>query len=135
MKFIEWDDTLSVKIETIDEEHKYLIGLINSFYDNIKKQSGKEFIAKLIKEMRNYSVFHFNTEESYMRSYGFPGYEAHKKEHDAFIAKVVDVEERYNNGKLILSLEITNFLKSWLKNHILKTDKMYSDFFIEKGIK
>ena len=135
MKFIEWDDTLSVKIESIDEEHKELIGMINEFYENVREQSQAELMAALIRRMKKYSVFHFSTEESYMRLYDFPGYEKHKKEHDAFIAKVADLEERFNNGRLIISFEVSNFLKKWVKNHIQKTDKMYSEFFIKKGIK
>ncbi len=135
MKFIEWNDNLSVKIESIDDEHKILIGMINEFYDNIKEQSQTDLIAGLIKKMREYSVFHFNTEESYMRLYDYPGYGEHKNEHDAFISKVVDLEERFNKGGLIISLEVTTFLKNWLKSHINKTDKKYTEFFISKGIK
>jgi len=48
---------------------------------------------------------------------------------------VKDFEEKFNNGTLILSFEITSFLKEWLKHHILVEDKKYTTFFIEKGVK
>jgi len=70
-----------------------------------------------------------------MKKYGFDGYEVHKAEHDEFIAKVSEVEEKFNSGKLVLSIEVTIFLKDWLKNHVQGTDKKYSDFFIKNGVK
>jgi hemerythrin len=48
---------------------------------------------------------------------------------------VLDLEDRYNNGGLVVSFEITTFLKKWLIDHIQGTDKEYSDFLIAKGVK
>jgi hemerythrin-like metal-binding protein len=135
MAFINWNDNLSVKIQSIDEQHQKLIGLINDFYENLKTHSNDNIISMLINGMKNYTQLHFNTEESYMKKHNYPDYEAHKKEHDLFIAKVNSLEEKFNSGKIILSYEITGFLKDWLKNHIQVTDKKYSEFFIKKGIK
>jgi hemerythrin len=35
----------------------------------------------------------------------------------------------------MLSMEVMTFLSNWLKNHIVKTDKQYSAYFIEHGVK
>ena len=34
----------------------------------------------------------------------------------------------------MLSLEVMNFLKDWLKNHIQDSDQKYGQFLNEKGI-
>jgi hemerythrin-like metal-binding protein len=70
-----------------------------------------------------------------MQQYAYPYYKNHKREHDLFIAKVAEVEEKLKSGQLILSLEMTMFLKDWLKKHIQGTDMKYSDFFVEKGLR
>ena len=85
--------------------------------------------------MKEYAALHFKIEEEYFRLYKYPNYESHKKKHDSFVEKVADVEKRFNDGKLILSFEITTFLKDWIKEHIQGTDKEYSDFLIGKGVK
>lgn len=135
MAIINWNENLSVKIHSIDIQHKKLIDLINSFYENINIGSTKDKMLELIKAMKDYTVFHFSTEEKYLKQVNFPDFKNHKMEHDKFVAKVEDFEERYKNGRLLLSLEITNFIKEWITNHIMVTDKKYSDMMINSGIK
>lgn len=135
MAAINWNESLSVKIASIDEQHKKLISMINSFYDNINEKSSKELMFDLIKALKEYTVFHFSIEEKYMKQYEYPGYASHKKEHDKFFEKVLSFEERYKNGKLILTVEITNFIKDWVSDHIMNIDKKYSDYLIKKGVK
>lgn len=135
MAAINWDESLSVGIVSIDNQHKKLLDLINSFYENIYQGSIKEKLVELINEMKLYTVFHFNSEERQMKLCNYPDFENHKKEHDKFIAAVEDFEARYKNGKLLLTIEITNFIKEWITNHIMGTDQRYSDLLISKGIK
>ncbi|MFP4366254.1 MAG: bacteriohemerythrin [Bacteroidales bacterium] len=134
MAYFEWDENLSVKISSIDDQHKKLVEMINVFYQNIKDNSGNDQISKLVRGMKDYTRQHFSTEENYMRKFNYPDYDAHKKEHDMFITKVNELEDKLNQGKMVLSFEITKFLKEWVKNHIQGTDKKYSDFFVSKGV-
>jgi len=135
MAYLNWSESLSVKVQSMDDQHKKLIELINEFYENIKNHSNDDNISTLISGMKKYTQLHFNTEEALMKKHDYPTFEEHKKEHDLFISKVTSVEEKFNSGKLIVSFEITGFLKDWLKNHIQGTDKKYSDFLNQKGVK
>jgi hemerythrin len=135
MAAIDWNENLSVRIDSIDFQHKKLIDLINSFYDHINQGSQKEKMLELIKSLKDYTVFHFSIEEKYMKQINYPGYMNHKFEHDKFIGTVQNFEDRYKNGKLLLTVEITNFIKDWISKHIMGTDKKYSDFFIKNGVR
>lgn len=135
MAFLNWNESLSVKINSIDDQHKKLIELINRFYEQVSHRTNDENISILIKGMKEYTQMHFDYEERYMQQFSYPDYTAHKREHDLFIAKVADVEEKFSKGKVILSFEITSFLKDWIKNHIQGSDKKYTDFFIRNGVK
>jgi hemerythrin-like metal-binding protein len=135
MAFINWSENLSVKIGSIDNQHKKLVEHINAFYDSVAQGSSKEKTLELIKAMKNYTVSHFTSEENIMKQYNYPAFSAHKVEHDKFVAKVLDFEDRFKSGKLLLSIEITNFIKDWLTSHIMGTDKKYSDFLLKNGVK
>ena len=134
MAAINWNESLSVKISSIDLQHKKLIALVNSFYDHINQASQKDKMLELIKSLKDYTVFHFSTEEKYMKQTSYPDFKNHKAEHDKFVTTVLSFEDRYKSGKLLLTVEITIVIKEWISKHIMVTDKEYSDFFIKNGI-
>ncbi len=128
MALLTWNDSYSVKVDTMDEQHQKLFELINSFYDEIGKQSQAKLIFDLIAGMKAYTIEHFNEEEQLMQQCNYPGLTEHKKEHADFIDKVTDLEEKLKSGKMIISFEITNFLKDWIKKHIKESDQQYSAY-------
>ncbi len=134
MALIKWTEKLSVNIDSIDEQHKVLINMINEFYEKINEKSNNELISNLITKMKDYTLLHFSMEEKLFKQYNYADFEQHKKQHDGFVKKVSDLEGRFKKGEIILSFEITRFLKDWLMDHIQGTDKKYTKFFIEKGI-
>jgi hemerythrin len=83
-------------------------------------------------EMINYAREHFTTEEVLMRQYGYPAIESHKKEHDYFIDTTASLAINFMDNRNTTGDEITEFLKIWLTNHILKTDMKFKPFFAAK---
>jgi hemerythrin len=134
MAYMNWDDKFSVGVEEIDAQHKNLIGMVNEFYDGVKSDDQKA-LGSLLTSLIEYAVRHFATEEKYMKKFNYPGTATHIKEHRSFAEKATDVQKRVDSGKLILSLEITSFVKNWIVNHVLGTDKKYSQCFIDNGLK
>lgn len=134
MALITWNEEYSVAIASIDNQHKVLFGLIDDFYENIKNSSSNENIQKLVIGMRKYTQTHFAMEEKFMKDFNYPDYENHKKEHETFVSKVVEIEDKLHANKLVISLGVTAFIKDWLKNHIQEEDKKYSETFIKNGV-
>lgn len=125
MKYIRWNEELSVDNPIIDEQHKELFRTINEFYTAIAEKKNKLATQKAIEEMENYIKTHFTSEEIMMKNAGYEGLNQHLNEHQFYIEKVQDLRERYEQGRLILSLEVTNFIKDWITNHIMVTDQKY----------
>ncbi len=134
MALFSWNDSYSVKVTELDNQHKKLIDIINELHQAMLDKKAKDALEKIIGELMNYTINHFSFEEKYFAQYSFPGEAAHKKEHKNFLDKVTQFGKDFDEGKLMLSMEILNFLKEWLVNHIKGTDQNYSDFFNEKGL-
>jgi hemerythrin-like metal-binding protein len=134
MDIITWNESLSVGVEIFDKEHKQLIFLINELNNALLIRSSEKTVENTILQLLNYTEFHFNHEEEYMRLYDYPGYETQKKEHTELKAQVRDYYEQLKAGKKSFSLSLMNFLKDWLTNHIMGMDMGYKKFFAEKGV-
>jgi hemerythrin len=88
----------------------------------------------LLSDLINYTLTHFRTEERYMQQTGYPLYAEHRNEHQQLTEQVVELNRRFDAGQTTITAETMDFLKDWLQNHILGTDKRYGRFFVEHGI-
>ncbi len=125
---------MSVNVKEIDAQHKKLVQMLNELHDAMMQRKSKEALGKIIGGLIEYADVHFKTEEKYFDKFGYPETEAHKKEHSDFVKKVTDFKKGYDEGRLLLSMDVMNFLRDWLKNHIMGSDKKYSKFFNDHGL-
>jgi hemerythrin len=134
MALLRWNDSMSVNITEIDQQHQKLIGMINHLNDAMKAGKGKDVTAKIVGGLMTYTKVHFNTEEKLFDQHGYPETAAHKREHAIFVQKVGNFKRDFDADKIGLSVEIMNFLSNWLTKHIMKTDQQYSAFLNAKGV-
>jgi hemerythrin len=134
MAFMDWNNDLSVNINEIDEQHKKLLALINELHEAMKSGRGKEVTEKTLAGLIQYVGTHFTKEEDLMERYNYPGLLAHKGEHAKLTLQAKDIHQQFQQGKAVVNVELMNFLKSWLRNHILGTDKKYAPYLNGKGV-
>ena len=133
--YIDWSEELSVGIEEIDEQHKILVGLLNRLYEAIIKKTDKDEMSVILNELAQYTVIHFSVEESLMRIFDYPHYEDHKKHHQELTKQVLELQKKFSQGKVSISMEVLHFLRHWLTEHIMGDDKRYGPYMVERGLK
>lgn len=134
MILIPWDQKYSVGIKSIDEHHQRLFQLLNEFYQELNTNSVHATLLRMVKDLQDYAAYHFTAEERFMEDHGYANLAAHKKAHEEFVEKVKDYRARFESGKLLVSVEVTNFIRDWLTNHIMRMDQAYSGFLKAKGV-
>jgi hemerythrin len=136
MPLIEWTAKLSVGIDSIDEQHKKLVNMINALNDAMLTNSSNELLGKIFTGLAAYTQKHFTYEENMFAEYGYTDSEEHKRQHNELIAQVVELKQKFiENPQGTMSTDLMLFLKRWITNHIMRTDKDYAEFLISKGVK
>ena len=125
---IAWKEEYNTGVELIDEQHRKLLEIANRAHvlltDDFRMDKYDEIIS-ILGELKEYTVYHFASEEAYMAEIQYSRLLSHKVEHNDFIEKIngVDLEEIDRNHNQSL-LKILDFIVAWIDSHIIKKDKL-----------
>jgi hemerythrin len=93
-----------------------------------KRGVGEKVINHILKELRDYTSYHFTAEESWMKTLNYPGLAKHAHEHQEAIRQVNRFIIEYARGSKSIPLEVLRFLSNWLQNRILQIDRDYAPY-------
>lgn len=128
MAFMNWQTDYQVGVAEIDNQHRHLVEMVNSLHEAMKSGSGKSLVPRILNELTEYTVSHFSTEERYMQEARYPEYALHKRQHEELTRQVLQVKAQVESGAPVNTIEVMNFLKGWLVNHILGSDKKLGQY-------
>ncbi len=125
-------------ITLIDDEHRRLFEIIKETNDLIHEEflhDKYDEIVRLITELRDYTEFHFSDEEALMTRIQYPGLDAQKRAHSAFIERLVEIDlndlDEMDDHQQEYLLDLIQFLLDWLTNHILACDQKIGEYMRE----
>lgn len=123
-----------MNVKEIDDQHKKLFNIIDEFYQASIAQRAPEKIEETFKELIDYADYHLKTEEKYFEQFNYPDKKAHTEQHDNYRKKIDEWHNNYKSDIHTSSINLMDFLQDWWTNHIVHTDKKYSDFFNKHGL-
>ncbi len=121
-----WIPAYSVGIDFLDDDHRILIGMINTLHQALIAGKSQRVVAPMLSELQAYTIRHFEREEAYLKESGSPDLEVQMQQHAAFTNKIKDFSAALGRGDTILAMEVMLFLDEWLRKHILNTDMKYA---------
>jgi hemerythrin len=122
VKDIVWGDILSVEVDEIDEDHRKLVNIFNILNHAVSERESPEYLAAVLEELINCTVWHFSHEERLMLKHGYREMEAHKVEHQALIRSARKLQQELLQVNKPVAEEEIVFLERWLTEHILTFD-------------
>ena len=125
MALLVWVPELDTGIAEIDRQHRRIVDYINKLYE-LRSSPDREALGDVIGEMIDYTVSHFVFEESLIESAGYMFAGPHKKVHELFTRRVIEMQTRFDAGEDVAA-ELHGMLSRWLFNHIRNEDTGYVD--------
>ena len=130
MTLMQWTPAMSVGLEPLDQDHRRLIDIINRLAENAGSGEDKEEqVRQCLYALMRYAETHFAREETVMKACDFPGLGHHLEEHGDFVGRIQRLTERFDQAPEkqsdVVNDELLQFLKDWLRHHILIEDMAY----------
>ncbi len=132
MKDLLWDNTLSVQVQEIDDDHRKLVELFNLLNHAVNAEEPADYVESVLEELISCTDCHFKHEERLMLKYGYDGFQEHKTEHDELMHSIRELHgNRRKEGKLLAAGDI-EYLEHWLTGHILGPDMDLGAYLSER---
>jgi hemerythrin len=130
----EWNNSYAIGIASIDAQHRTLFDLSAKLHQAMSAGQGKAAVGPILERLLQYTQAHFAHEERLMRIHDYPDFVAHKAQHDALTKQVADFSAKFKSGQGAITVQLLQFLKNWLVNHIKGTDMKYVPHLAAKAV-
>lgn len=128
LEFVKWTPKNSVLVSKMDDEHKNLFEITNKIGNIVlNANDDKDSLIFIVEELLNYTKNHFKHEEDFLREMEYNKKELQFQEgqHRIFINKIKEFKDSIEIHNKKPSIEMIEFLRDWLLNHIDIEDKKY----------
>lgn len=122
-----WSSNYEIGINSIDEQHKYLFELINSYYQMLSSNSfSPNELRELLEKLITYAKAHFSDEEMHMlkNNMDHAYFNIHVEQHEYFVNEVNNLSMFIDDDAAIVAPLIYEFVTQWLIEHIIKVDSL-----------
>lgn len=127
MAFMDWTASLDLGVPAMDAEHKGLVAAMNRIYELGEQGANKATLDQAIQKLAELTTKHFADEEKHMASVGYPDLKTHAVIHKNMLEKFTALYNDFKAGAGKVDRAFYDFLKFWLKSHIMGIDRKYAD--------
>jgi len=130
-----WRESYSVNIEELDQHRQKLFMVISDFNDGLSSGKGHVATYVVLQQLSEFAQSYFAKEEALMAKHCFLGLITHRVEHHEFTEKLARFKREFRNGKSDVPVQLLLYLQSWLRDHILASDKACGGYLNARGVK
>ncbi|MDR0826543.1 MAG: bacteriohemerythrin [Desulfovibrio sp.] len=120
---IKWTDKFNIGVTMLDEQHRGLVSIINSFYYHKSDAVVERFLAPTADTLFAFCRIHFMTEEAMMEEAEYPELEDHRKVHRDTFSTLEKL--RYECSRDKDPDRFMQFLKDYWNQHVNDYDRRY----------
>ena len=130
----EWKSEYAVGIGSIDAQHQNLFAIARELYAAMSAGQGKAALARILDRLVQYTAVHFAHEERLLRLNDYPDFAVHKAQHDGLTQRVLKFQADFEAGLVSMTVQLLQFLKDWLENHIKVSDFAYAPCLKQQAV-
>jgi len=122
MSLLQWKPEYSVGIQSMDDEHREMIGLINATYEKLKSDADADQVEEHLGEILSTISMHFALEERIMQNAGYGEFQAHKDDHEVLLDRLRDLMDDFFVDPAGGADRLEQSLSDWFAKHFSTFD-------------
>ncbi len=122
MSLLQWKPEYSVGIESMDDEHREMIELINLVYEELGDSPDNDQIDSFLGDIFSSISMHFALEERIMRNTNYYEYPAHKADHEKLLDEIRDLMDSFADDPEAGARVLQENLSTWFSEHFSSFD-------------
>lgn len=131
VNIFKWDLKLESGIELIDSQHREIIAHVNTFLIAYKCGNAQEKTKECLNFLKQYILYHFQSEEAFQVECGYPSYRDHQARHSYLATQVKfhTVTIEMSGFSLESVTAFHDFMSDWIINHIMLEDMTFANYY------
>ena len=89
-----WRDKMSVGNSIIDDQHRYLICLMNTIEIALRNDDDRDILQTAVEQLFEYTEYHFAQEEQIQLKIKYPKAVEHKEEHQKILVDLLAIKKQ-----------------------------------------
>ena len=118
-----WDPIYRIGVDVIDRQHQTLFDIGNRFHAAWQRRARRALLCRIFDELVGYTGYHFAEEERLMRRIHYPAMSQHCAHHGELVNIVKQHRARLEAGAADAERQALEFIKTWLRAHVLDADR------------
>ena len=125
---IEWNDSLALCHDLLDDDHRQMAALINKLYLSVNEDFGKSAVITAARDLLTFSLAHFSHEKGLMARHDYPEIGSHLMEHKTLVDELQGMIAIIESGGGPVRFETVDFLDDWFAAHLKGADARFAAF-------
>jgi len=122
MSLLQWKPEYSVGIDSMDDEHREMIDMINTVYAKLGASPDEHEIEDCLEDIFSAISLHFALEERLMRYSAYEEYEDHKEDHEDLLDQLRELMDQFVVDPDAGASLLENRLSDWFGKHFASFD-------------
>lgn len=119
---IEWNDSLFLSHDNMDDDHRQMAALINKLYLCVNESLGKEAICQAALGLLNCARTHFEHEKLLMERHDYPDRMRHLWQHRELLDELNLLIYGMEKSSAEIGASSIDFIDTWFTNHLSDSD-------------
>jgi hemerythrin len=129
-----WNPSYETGLHFIDQEHAALLTRLNTLIELLSQNAAVAAWLPALDALIDTVTDHFTHEEQIMDNVGFPGFHAHRQQHQYLLQDLAEFRAKVTaEGSVKDTLATVRFLKFWVLKHMVQEDTKIGQY-VHRGL-